>query len=61
MDMSMKRLTHEGREKDKRLNDENDPYFNKKQEYAMAIYSYYQCFKCKKAFFGGLKNCENLR
>jgi E3 ubiquitin-protein ligase MYCBP2 len=27
----------------------------------MAIYSYYQCFKCKKPYFGGLKSCENLR
>ncbi len=24
----------------------------------MAIYSYYMCFKCKKPYFGGLKDCE---
>lgn len=27
-------------------------------EYAMAIYSYYMCFKCKEPYFGGLKDCE---
>ena len=27
-------------------------------EYALAIYAYYECFKCKKPYFGGLKNCE---
>ncbi|XP_052796349.1 E3 ubiquitin-protein ligase MYCBP2-like isoform X2 [Mya arenaria] len=26
--------------------------------YAMEKYSYYQCFKCKKAYFGGAAQCE---
>ena len=29
-------------------------------EYAIAIYSYYMCFKCKNPYFGGLKSCENM-
>ena len=29
-------------------------------EYAIAIYSYYMCFKCQTPFFGGLKSCENM-
>ena len=59
--MSMQRLKHEDKHKDERLVTKGDDYFNKPQDYAMAIYSYYMCFKCKKPYFGGLKSCENLR
>ncbi|KRX06473.1 hypothetical protein PPERSA_05086 [Pseudocohnilembus persalinus] len=57
-DKGLKRLKFEEREKDKKLIDENSPFFNKKEEYAMAIYSYYQCYECKEPYFGGLKDCE---
>ena len=56
--MSMERLKHEDRDKDERLNKPGDVYFNKPMEYAIAIYSYYQCFKCRNPYFGGLKSCE---
>lgn len=26
----------------------------------MAIYAYFQCFKCKKPYFGGRKNCMQV-
>jgi len=58
---SLARLKHEGKDKDDRLTNPDDPYYQAEQEYAMAIYSYYQCFKCKNPYFGGLKSCENLR
>ena len=61
MKKSLLRLKHEKKDKEKRLEDANDPYFEKPQEYAMAIYSYYQCYECKVPFFGGLRSCENLR
>eukprot|EP00828_Plagiopyla_frontata_P030567 TRINITY_DN398_c0_g1_i1.p1 TRINITY_DN398_c0_g1~~TRINITY_DN398_c0_g1_i1.p1 ORF type:complete len:379 (-),score=41.52 TRINITY_DN398_c0_g1_i1:179-1315(-) len=58
--MSLQRLKHEDRDKDERLKKEGDPYFNKPMEYAIAIYSYYMCFKCKNPYFGGLKSCEDM-
>lgn len=44
---SLGRLKHEEREKDERLTRPGDPFYNKPVEYAIAIYSYYECFKCK--------------
>jgi len=57
---AMERLKYEKREKDERLIKVGDAYYNKPEEYAFAIYSYYQCFKCKKPYFGGLKSCEMM-
>jgi hypothetical protein len=59
-DRSLQRLKHEGRDKDDRLQNVDDPYYNKPIEYAIAIFSYYECFKCKKPYFGGLKRCEDM-
>lgn len=58
--MSLDRLKHEGRDKDERLLKVGDPYYNKPMEYAIAIYSYYECYKCKNPYFGGLKSCEQM-
>lgn len=52
------RLKYEGYDKDERLHNPADRYYNKPEEYAMARLSYYICFKCKKPYFGGLKSCE---
>lgn len=54
------RLKYEGRTKDEKLVTQSSDYYNKPEDYAFAIYSYYQCFKCKKPYFGGLKRCEDL-
>ena len=43
---------------DDRLKDEHDFYYNKPLEYAMHRCSFYECFKCKKPYFGGLIDCE---
>ena len=59
--MSLKRLKFEEKHKDPRFENPKDVYYKKPQEYAMAIYSYYMCFKCKSPYFGGAKNCEALR
>lgn len=58
---SLARLKHEGKDKDERITKIGDPYYNKPLEYALAIYSYYMCFKCKMPYFGGLKSCENMQ
>ncbi|KAL4460977.1 hypothetical protein ABPG74_016449 [Tetrahymena malaccensis] len=55
---SLDRLKFEERLKDEKLNDPHSPYYNQPQEYAMAIYAYFMCFKCKKPYFGGLKDCQ---
>lgn len=57
---SKERLIYEKRDKDERITTVGDPYYQKPLEYAIAIYSYYECFKCKKPYFGGLKKCEDL-
>ena len=57
--MSKERLKFQECEKDEKLTDKNSPYFGKPVEYAMAIYAYFECFKCKKPFFGGRKNCAD--
>lgn len=53
------RLKYEGLDKSARLSNPSDPFFQKPLEYALAIYSYYECFKCKTPYFGGLKSCED--
>lgn len=45
---AVERLKVEGRNKDKELSDPNHPYYRKELEYSMAIFAYYECFKCKK-------------
>lgn len=55
---SFERLKHEGKDKDERLTKIGDPFYQKPTEYALAIFSYYECFKCKNPYFGGLKSCE---
>jgi Ring finger domain len=57
---SLQRLKFEDLDKDPRLKDPKDKYFQKPLDYALARLSYYQCFKCKLPYFGGLKSCENL-
>ena len=54
---SLERLKFEERLKDEKLVNSSSNYYNKPLEYAIAIYSYYQCFKCKTSYFGGLKDC----
>jgi E3 ubiquitin-protein ligase MYCBP2 len=54
---AVERGKYEGLEKDPRLSDPNDPYFNNLQKFAMYKLAYYQCFKCKNPYFGGMKDC----
>lgn len=52
------KLLHEGRDKDEAVHQQESVYYKKPQEYAVAIYSFYECFKCRKAYFGGAKDCQ---
>ena len=58
--MSIERIKIEGLDKDPRLKDPKDKYFNKLEEFGMTRISYYMCFKCRNPYFGGLKACENM-
>jgi hypothetical protein len=44
--------------KDDRLVNPNSPYYQKEELYALHSFAYYNCFKCKQAYFGGRRNCE---
>lgn len=42
----------------KELTDPNSQYYNDPLKYSLARFCYYPCFKCKKPYFGGLKDCN---
>lgn len=44
-------------QKDPKLTDPKSLFYQKPTDYAMTIYAYFQCFKCKKPYFGGRKSC----
>ena len=41
------------------MNDPKGEFYGKPIEYSMAIFCFYECNKCKKPYFGGLKSCQN--
>jgi E3 ubiquitin-protein ligase MYCBP2 len=51
------RIKFEGMHNDAPLKDPSSPYFQNEEAYAMFKLAYYQCFKCKNAYFGGKKDC----
>ena len=57
----MERGKHEGIDKHEKLKDPSYNYYNKFQEYCLFKLSYYECFKCKQPYFGGMKDCENAQ
>jgi hypothetical protein len=48
----------EGLDKDERLQNPDDRFYNNLDEYAMYKLAYYQCYACKGPFFGGMRDCE---
>jgi len=56
-DMSLERAKYEGIDKEPRLKDPKDIHYNNLQSWALFKLAYYQCFKCKNAYFGGMKDC----
>jgi len=52
------RLRVDGMLNDKQLTDPASRFYNKPNDYAMAALAYYNCFKCKKPYFGGRRDCE---
>ncbi|OMJ78568.1 hypothetical protein SteCoe_21592 [Stentor coeruleus] len=56
-DKALKRMKFENEGED-RIKNPKDTYYNDPERYALDRYSYYMCFKCKKPYFGGKKDCE---
>lgn len=44
--------------KAKELNDPKHQFYKNEQGFSMHVFCFYECFKCKKPYFGGLKNCQ---
>lgn len=55
--MSLERAKHEGIDKDPRLQNPDDVYYNDLPKFAVFKCAYYMCHKCKNPYFGGLKDC----
>jgi E3 ubiquitin-protein ligase MYCBP2 len=57
-DNAVNRLKIDGMLKDDRLVTPGSPYYQNKEMYALHSFAFYKCFKCKEAYFGGRRNCE---
>lgn len=51
------RASHEGIDKDDRVVKKGHDFYGDLKGWAMFKLAYYQCFKCKKPYFGGMKDC----
>ena len=47
----------EGYHEKGRVVTEGDIYYLKFKEYALHQCTFFECFKCKKPFFGGMQDC----
>ena len=56
-EMSLERAKYEAIDKSERLSNPADIYYNNLQDWALFKLAYYQCFKCKIPYFGGMKDC----
>ena len=54
---ALERAKHEDLDKDPDLKDPTKDFKGDLQKFAMYKLAYYQCFKCKEAYFGGKKDC----
>lgn len=57
---AMQRLKFMNLEKAKEIVTEGSPFYNKPEAYALKSFCYYPCFKCKKPYFGGLRECNRV-
>ena len=47
----------EGYDKTGRVVTEGDYYYGKLAEFALKNCTFYECFKCKNPYFGGMEDC----
>jgi len=55
---ALDRLKIEGLQEDPQITTEGSKYFNKPDDYAVHIFSFYECHLCKHPYFGGRRQCE---
>ena len=53
----VERAKIEGLDKDQRLNDPNDRFYQNLPAFSMFKCAFYMCFKCKGPYFGGMNDC----
>ena len=54
---ALERASIEGLDKDERIERLGDSFFNDVQGYALFKLSFYECFKCKLPYYGGMRDC----
>lgn len=54
---ALQRLQFEGMASDPVLSDPSSIYYNNPEKYAVSVFAFYQCYKCKKPYFGGRHEC----
>ena len=57
-ELSLQMAIEEGYDKAGRVCDPNDYYYNKLAEFAMKNCTFYECYKCKDPYFGGMEDCQ---
>lgn len=60
MALAVQRSIMEGIDKDKRLTTFGDAYFGRLLEFALFKCAFYECYTCKRAYYGGLRDCEDM-
>ena len=58
LEKAMKIVKKQGLERDERLTTPGDFYYQNLTAFAEAKVSFFECFKCKKPYFGGIIDCE---
>lgn len=54
---AINRANHEGLDKDPRLSNPEDAYYNDLKGFALQKLAFYQCFKCNMPYYGGMREC----
>lgn len=57
LSLAVKKVIEEGLDKEGRVVTEGDIYYNDVPGFAMHNVAFYECFKCKEAYFGGMQDC----
>ena len=57
MAKAIERAKIEGLHKDNRILNKDDVFYNDLQGFALSKLNFYQCFKCRNSYFGGMHEC----
>jgi hypothetical protein len=55
--MALERLRFDHLEGDAKLTDPTSDYFNQPAKFALHKYLFFQCFQCRRPYFGGAYEC----